>query len=188
MSEQDEYDSYFTPFTLNNEDLDAIQAAEARALSPDHPTEYTPEPHSHKAPLSRTPPSPDEFNAYDLSEFSPEDFEQIDKLILVHTPRPHAILERSDSTAPTRSQSPLGRGSPTGGDGDVKNGGLTTETALEPNRNADPLRRVKGPRIGRAKGSPYEQFRNSSGVLSVTDITSPSWCVALLYRVRPDKI
>ena len=170
MSEQDEYDAYFVPFTLNHEDLDAIQAAEARALSPDHPTEHTLEQHSHSAPLSRTPPSPDEFDAYDLSEFSPEDFEQIDKLILVHTLRPHAILERSDSTAPTRSQSPLGRGCPTGGNEDVKDGGLTTEIAR------------------RTKLSPYEQFRNRTRVLSVTNITSPSWCIALLYRVRPNKI
>ena len=188
MSEQDEYDAYFVPFTLNHEDLDAIQAAEARALSPDHPTEHTLEQHSHSAPFSRTPPSPDEFDAYDLSEFSPEDFEQIDKLVLsVHTPPPPALLERSDSTALTRSQSPLGRGSPTGGDGDVKNGGPSIDIALEPDRNADPPRRLKGSWIKRARRSPYEQFRGWNRLLSVTDITGPSWCVAVLHTVRPGR-
>ncbi|KAM5535890.1 hypothetical protein V8D89_010508 [Ganoderma adspersum] len=186
MSEQDEYDAYFVPFTLNHEDLDAIQAAEARALSPDHPTEHTSESRPHNPLPSHTPPSPDEFDAYDLSEFSPEDFEQIDKLALsVHTPPPPAIFKRLDSTAPTGSQIPSGRGSPTGGDGGVKNGGPSIEIALEPDRNADPPRRLKDSWIKRTKRSPYEQFRGWNRLLSVTDITGPSWCeVQFDYGLR----
>ena len=152
MSEQDEYDDYFVPFTLNDEDLDAIQAAEARALSPGHPMEHTPEPRSHNAPPSRSSPSPDEFEVYDLREFSPKDFEQIDKL-------------------------------PTGGDGDVKHGGPSIEIALEQDSN-DACHRLKGSCIRPQKRSPYEQFRSDCQVLSVTDITAPSWCVAVLRSVR----
>lgn len=174
MSEQDEYDAYFPPFTLNDEDLDAIQAAEARALSPGHHMEHTPEPRSHNAPLSCSSPLPDQFDAYDLGEFSPEDFEQIDKLVLsAHRWPPAAVPERSDSTA----------GSPTGGDGDVEHGGPSIEIALEPDRDAA-SHRLKGSCIKPPKHSPYEQFRSESRVLSVTDITSPSWCVAVLPSVR----
>ncbi|PIL31323.1 hypothetical protein GSI_06021 [Ganoderma sinense ZZ0214-1] len=186
MSEQDEYDAYFVPFTLNYEDLDAIQAAETRALSPKHATEHTPELHSNNSPSSHTPPSSDEFDAYDLSEFSAEDFVQIDKLVLsVHPPPLPTIPERPDTTVSRDSQSPLGRGSPTGGDGGVKNGGPSIEIALERNRNADSPRPLKDSWIKRTKRSPYEQFRSWNRLLSVTDITGPSWCeVQFDYGLR----
>ncbi|KAI1793058.1 exonuclease V [Ganoderma leucocontextum] len=186
MSEQDEYDAHFVPFTLNRDDLDAIQAAEAKELSYDHTTEHTSNSDSHRALRSPTPPSPDEFDAYDLSEFSAEDFEQIDKLVhsICASPSPQ-IHEVHDRPTFSGTRSPLERGSPTRGDGGVKNGGPSIEIALEPNRNADPPRRLKDSWIKHTKRSPYEQFRHWNRLLSVTDIAGPSWCeVQFDYGLR----
>lgn len=187
MSEQDEYDAYFVPFTLNCEDLDAIQAAEARALSHNHAPEHTSHSHSYKASRPPSPSSPDEFDAYNLPELSAEDFEQIDKLALSIPPSPPPPMpERPDKTAPLRSRSPLGGGSTTRGDGSVKNGGPSIEIALEPDGSADPPRRLKDSWIKRTRRSPYEQFRRWNRLLSVTDITGPSWCVLLICKFWPD--
>ncbi len=187
MSEQDEYDAYFIPFSLNPDDLNAIQAAEATPLFHDHTTEPTSNSNSHGVLRSHTPPSPDEFDAYDLSEFSAEDFEQIDKLVLSVRPSPlPQIPERHDGTVSSESRSPMESGSSTRGDGDVKNGGPSIEIALEHDRNADPPRRLKDSWTKRTKRSPYEQFRRWNRILSVTDITGPSWCVSSIRQLRPD--
>ena len=186
MSEQDEYDAYFVPFTLSCEDLDAIQAAEAQGLSHDHTPEHTSDSHSHKAPRPHTP-SPDEFDAYNLPELSAEDFEQIDKLALSIRPSPPTpVPERPNGTAPLGSRSPLGGGSPARGDGGIKNGGPSIEIALEPDGNADPPRRLKDSWIKRTRRSPYDQCRRWNRLLSVTDITGPSWCVPSIRKACPD--
>ncbi|TBU36401.1 exonuclease V a 5' deoxyribonuclease-domain-containing protein [Dichomitus squalens] len=182
MSEPDEYDAYFVPLNLNDEDLDAIDAAESRAR-----------PHSNSTTqddLSHTPPSPDEFDAYDLSEFSAADLAEIDELVdrlHGHSPLPpiREVHDEHERPSASGSGSPRDRSSPRRGGGDVPNGGPAIEIALESAGKADPSRRLKDSWIKHTKRSPYEQFRKWNRLLTVTDIAGPSWCeVQFDYGLR----
>ena len=180
MSEPDEYDAYFVPLSLNNEDLDAIDAAASKARLHNHNTA--------EGHLARTPPSPDEFDAYDLSEFSAADFAAIDKLVdrlCGPSPLPpiHEVHNDHERDS-TRSGSRVEGGSPGRGGGGVPNGGPAIEITVENDRKADPCRRLKDSRTKHAKRSPYDQFRKWRRVLTVTDIAGPSWQVLASSATR----
>ncbi|RDX46764.1 hypothetical protein OH76DRAFT_1419997 [Lentinus brumalis] len=202
MSE-DEYDAYYLP--VNPEDFAAIDAAAARALAGD----IIPEAGPSLSPKSQAPAvaaphpttsqaSPDEYDEYDFSEFTADDFVEIDAMVLVAraTPPPPepaaapAVHAESSSggPGPGSAQPSNGRGGPGGG-----NGGPRIQIAVEGAAKADSSssRYLKGSSgKGRAaklkpKLSPYEQFRSWNRLLSVTDIASPSWCeVQFDYGLR----
>ncbi len=192
MSE-DEYDAYYLP--VNPEDFAAIDAAAARALAGDIIPEAGPSlsPKSQAPAVAAPDPttsqaSPDEYDEYDFSEFTADDFVEIDAMVLVAraTPPPPepaaapAIHAESSSggPGPGSAQPSNGRGGPGGG-----NGGPRIQIAVEGAAKADSSssRYLKGSSgKGRAaklkpKLSPYEQFRSWNRLLSVTDIASPSW-------------
>ncbi|KAI0706286.1 exonuclease V [Cerioporus squamosus] len=203
MSDSDEYDAYYLP--VDPEDFAAIDAAAARALAREnliHALEPSQEPEvaapvPHKSTTSL--PSPDGFDEYDLSEFTADDFAEIDAMVLVargHTASPPppepapapAVYAEPPTGGPGRAigQRSHGGGGPGGG-----NGGPRIQIAVEGAASADASssRNMKGAAKGRGfskpKRSPYEQFRSWNRLLSVTDIASPSWCeVQFDYGLR----
>ncbi|TFK89878.1 hypothetical protein K466DRAFT_485860 [Polyporus arcularius HHB13444] len=202
MSE-DEYDAYYLP--VNPEDFAAIDAAAAQALAGDNIPEVGPSLSPNSQAPAAAPPdpttsqaSPDEYDEYDFSEFTADDFVEIDAMVLVAraTPPPPepaaapAVHAGSSSggPGPGSAQQSNERGGPGGG-----NGGPRIQIAVEGAAKTDSSssRYLKGSSgKGRAaklkpKLSPYEQFRSWNRLLSVTDIASPSWCeVQFDYGLR----
>lgn len=202
MSDSDtDYDAYYHP--LDPEELAAIDAATAHALSYQDPAAAADVPaleSSHVlAPAPHSPPSPDEFDAYDLSEFTAEDFAHIDALVaattsttpVVHTPTPplpeEVLTPEPVAVGAVRSEpegsesSPGAPGSPRGGGrGRRYGGGPQIQIAVERTVRANASRSLKDRRgkYPQPKRSPYEQFRSWNRLLSVTDLVGPSWYVS----------
>ena len=192
MSEPDEYDPYYLP--VDPEDFAAIDAATARALAQDNipGVGFT----SQTQPGSRSttrepasPPSPDEYDEYDLSEFTADDFVQIDAFVAaradttpLYTPSPTSTpashAGRSEDGHGGGGEPGVGRARGDHGDG---NGGPQIQIAIEGAACADSSssRNLKGAVAGHApsksKRSPYDQFRSWNRQLSVSDLTGPSW-------------
>ncbi|RPD64631.1 hypothetical protein L226DRAFT_565390 [Lentinus tigrinus ALCF2SS1-7] len=202
MSEPDEYDAYYLP--VNPEDFAAIDAAAARALAQDSTSEVNTTTSTQvsvdlaiRDPARVSPPSPDEYDEYDFSEFTADDFLQIDAFLAA---RAHAATFSSPelAAAPAVHAGPSGGGperadgrSTGRGDRGGGNGGPRIQIAVEGAANADTSssRYMKDATRGRAaaksKRSPYEQFRSWNRQLSVTDLAGPSWCeVQFDYGLR----
>ncbi|KAI0756402.1 exonuclease V [Daedaleopsis nitida] len=212
MSQSDEFDSYYDP--IDPEELAAIDAATARALLnqevPDlessHLVAHSPPPH-HADPELLSPPSPDEYDAYDFSEFTAEDFAHIDAMVRAATPAPAETLAPPEPvtvfavhTSPEGSRpnsGAPGRGCTTDVDagvagnlgreaakGRVASGGPQIPIAVERATHANRSRYLKDIKAYPPR-SPYDQFRSWNRLLSVTDLTGPSWCeVQFDYGLR----
>ena len=171
MSSEDEYDAFYPP-------IDPAALAEIEDLAPHtlpgvivslpvyvySPAAVRPR---NSSTRTRTPPSPDEFDAY-FSGFTAEDFAEIDASAVAA----HAAMSPPLPEAGTGASTPGGASAGPGAGGGARHGGPRIEIAVERARNADPSPRVKATRPRR---SPYEEFRGSRGQLSVTDLTGPSW-------------
>ncbi|KAI0632186.1 exonuclease V a 5' deoxyribonuclease-domain-containing protein [Trametes polyzona] len=178
MSDTDEYDAFYPP--INHDDLVDIEAAAIAAYTLRGTTPATPPPESQTTQQELS--TSDEFDSYDFSEFTAEDFEQIDALVRAHTPStstPSSDPEQTEMHRESRREN--GSGNSGTGRG---NGGPRVEITFERAANADPSRRVKGP----GRRSPFQQFRSWRGALSVTDLVGPSWCeVQFDYGLRQQR-
>lgn len=152
MSTQDDYDTQ-SEFSELSDDGSAIRPTKARASRRNRPTSDR---------LSRRTPSPDEFEAYDLSEFSIADFAEIDRI----------VSRMSKLSIPTKGRER------------VEGGGPAVEIGLEDAEETSDCRHPENSQATQDKYSPYEDFRSSTGVLRVTDITGPAWQVAISHLTR----
>ncbi|KAI0667586.1 exonuclease V [Trametes maxima] len=181
MSPQDDYDAFYSP--IDPQELVDIEAAAIAAYALRQTRTPSPEPRESSKTRSE-PPSPDEFDSYDFSEFTAQDFENIDAFVLAHTP---------DVSTPPVTPAPACEPSEEGGAGRFttnrngnRNGGPRIEIALERAARTDTKCLVKGrkAKVPR-KQTPFEQFRRWKRVLSVTDLVGPSWCeVQFDYGLR----
>lgn len=173
MPDTDEYDAFYSP--IDHQDLVDIEVAaiSAHTLRETTPSTSTPQ-SSQESQLEQS--SPDEFDAYDFSEFTAEDFEHIDALVREHTPDVSTppITPVQDQQSRERRGS-NGRGSGRAG----RNGGPRVEIGLEEPNSANTRRLFKGS----GRRAPFQEFRKwNGGILSVTDLVGPSW------SVRPSKV
>ena len=202
MSEPDEFDAFYLP--IDSEDIAGIEAATARALARDKRTNPLPDIESSyisatqaptfstspQPPAARSPPSPDEFDAYDFSEFTDEDFAHIDAMVRTARAKMHPSSEHGYE-GPAHPE-PAGDGPGSGipgprgdgvedGDGRGPDGGPRIQIAVEKAANADLSRYLQDDpashRREPPKRTPYEQLRCRSRLLSVPDLAAPSWSV-----------
>ncbi|KAI9058437.1 hypothetical protein FKP32DRAFT_1669281 [Trametes sanguinea] len=182
MPDTDEYDEYYSP--IDPEELVDIEVA---AIATYTQREATPAPEPPPGTQSTqqsddiaSPPSPDEFDSYDFSEFTAEDFASIDASI-------RRAQSPEDITMPPFAPYPAGhargrRASSNSGRRGGWHGGPQVEIALEKAANADLRRVLKG---SQARATPFQQFRRWNNMLSVTDLVGPSWCeVQFDYGLR----
>ncbi|KAI0372237.1 hypothetical protein BV20DRAFT_964361 [Pilatotrama ljubarskyi] len=174
MPDADEYDEFYSP--IDPHDLVGIEAAAVAAHALREATLSTPVQQSSQESQPEPPPS-DEFDSYDFSEFTAEDFERIDAFVLART-------ESMQPTPipPSPIKQPRERSGSNGGSGRAgQNGGPKVEIALEGAPKANSRRLVKGS----SRRTPFQQFRQWNRVLSVTDLVGPSWCeVQFDYGLR----
>lgn len=173
MPDTDEYDAFYSP--IDHQDLVDIEVAAISAHTLRETTPSTPTPQSsQESQLEQS--LPDEFDSYDFSEFTAEDFEHIDALVREHTPDvstpPITPVQDQQSREPRGSNS---RGSGRAG----RNGGPRVEIGLEEPNSANARHLFKGS----SRRAPFQEFRKwNGGILSVTDLVGPSW------SVRPSKV
>ncbi|KAI0647988.1 exonuclease V [Trametes meyenii] len=181
MSHSDDYDAFYSP--IDPRQLVDIEAAVIAAYALRQTKSPSPEP-SKSLKTRLEPPSPDEFDSYDFSEFTAQDFENIDAFVLAHTP---------EMSTPPATPTPVcgtsrdgGIGTPNSSRSNNGNGGPQIEIALERAARTDAKRLVKGRKAKiHKKLTPFEQFRRWKRVLSVTDLVGPSWCeVQFDYGLR----
>ncbi|EIW59588.1 uncharacterized protein TRAVEDRAFT_71603 [Trametes versicolor FP-101664 SS1] len=176
MPDTDEYDAFYSP--IDHQDLVDIEVAAISAHTLRETTPSTPTPQSsQESQLEQS--LPDEFDSYDFSEFTAEDFEHIDALVREHTPDisppPVTPVQAQQPREPRRSNS---RGSGRAG----RNGGPRVEIGIEEPNSANTRRLFKGS----SRRAPFQEFRKwNGGILSVTDLVGPSWCeVQFDYGLR----
>ncbi|OSD07150.1 hypothetical protein PYCCODRAFT_1402525 [Trametes coccinea BRFM310] len=181
MPDTDEYDDYYSP--IDPEELVDIEVAAIATYTQREATpasEPPPESQSSQQFDIASTPSPDEFDSYDFSEFTAEDFERIDASIL-------RAQSPEDFSMPPFAPSPSGlargrRASRNSSRRGGLHGGPQLEIALETAANADVHRVLKG---SQAHSTPFQQFRRWNNMLSVTDLVGPSWCeVQFDYGLR----
>ncbi|KAI0826879.1 exonuclease V [Trametes gibbosa] len=177
MSGTDEYDAFYPP--IDHQDLVDIEAAAIAAYSL-REASRPPAPPLSQESLPDSSAS-DEFDVYDFSEFTADDFVHIDALVLAHTP--DIPTPPNDPIDPPPAQPQTARR----GSDAVKSrrisvdGGPRVEIGFEETANANPRSRVKGS----SRRTPFQQFRSWKGMLSVTDLVGPSWCeVQFDYGLR----
>ena len=112
----------------------------------------------------------DEYDAYDLSEFSAADFAHIDNTATTR--------HNKHTTAPEEEKAIVGGAGRSGG------GLPQVAVALEPAADQSVVVKVAGGESGSGSGSgdnvsPFEEFR-SRGTLSVSDLVGPAWYVPWL--------
>ncbi|KAH7923884.1 hypothetical protein BV22DRAFT_1130261 [Leucogyrophana mollusca] len=130
--------------------------------------------------------SSDEFDSYDLAEFTEEDFAQFDADILSE-PAPQAGEEHPQSPL----HSTIDKGKSISGDPSIhiefESSASTTANPVAPSTGQD-LHAVPGPRYMQrtvSRQSPFQRYRSWKKTLSVTDLISPAWCeVQFDYGLR----
>ncbi|KAI0766401.1 exonuclease V [Trametes elegans] len=181
MPEADEYDAFYSPI-----DPEFLVDLETAAITAQNSRESAPSPTANSNQQSQveppTPSSSDEFDSYDFSEFTAQDFEHIDAMVLAHV--------QKNSTPPAMSpyhQSGTTRGY-TPHVGAVGSGGPRVEIDFEGAKGADSRRLLKGIKFNApGRRTPFEQFRRWN-ILSVTDLVGPSWCeVQFDYGLRQQR-
>ncbi|KAH9854743.1 exonuclease V a 5' deoxyribonuclease-domain-containing protein [Lenzites betulinus] len=180
MSTTDEYDAFYSP--IDHQDLVDIEAAAIAAYALREATPTPAPPFSQESQVESF--TPDEFDLYDFSEFTADDFAHIDALVLAHTPDIPSTPNDPVHSTPAQPHTE-GSGNDAGSRGSNRrtswNGGPRVEIGFEGAPNANPRPRVKGS----SRRTPFQQFRSWKGVLSVTDLVGPSWCeVQFDYGLR----
>ena len=152
MSAENNYNARFEVTRLSDSSSDSSDSSSDSSI---HPTKaralQCSQPMGGRS--LRRSPSPDEYEAYDLSEFSAADFAELDQL----------ISGMSRLSIPENGRQLVGNGSP------------AVHIGLEDSDESSKSHRPESSQDRRDMGSPYETFRSSTGVLSVTDITGPAW-------------
>ncbi|PCH34271.1 hypothetical protein WOLCODRAFT_15220 [Wolfiporia cocos MD-104 SS10] len=161
MSEVDEYDAYYTPL-----DLEDVFLSEAPGALRVH---FPVQPESHPVQVLPSLSEIDEFELYDFSEFTAEDFARIDAALA--TP-PGAATPPVPEHRTNRQHSRIGSGGP------------RIEISVEA-ATADRSAPLKDSSSFRNARSPFQQFRSWKKRFSVTDLVGPAWCeVQFDYGLR----
>ncbi|KAH8094725.1 exonuclease V a 5' deoxyribonuclease-domain-containing protein [Cristinia sonorae] len=194
----DEYDKY--NLSLDIEDLPYITSLPPSPPTTGHPSQETQtsiteeelqvqqqedsqDSQSSDADVFYTAPSTqildghqsDSYSDYDFRDFTAEDFASIDAAVAAVEESSTSAAERSRNGGPAvsvvleeASKSLSSMGPPVAS--------LSGSKSFE--KSAPPVRKTK-------ESSPYERYRSWKGALSVTDLTSPSWCeVQFDYGLR----
>lgn len=186
--DDDEYEQFYDP--LDIEDILNTSEHPIPPGPPDHPDsqEDTPAPVLEHSQAISDSNSNDEYDKYDFSEFTAEDFASIDAAVLsafeiIPTPAdavPSANTNGTNAEAGPSSNGPHwdifgGPAVAISIEESADSSGIVKEPDLPPviekpiaaEPKSEPWKR-KGP-------SPYDRFRSYRGFLAVTDLVSPSW-------------